>query len=266
MVDKPTDKSLDARWPNLTSIMISHVANESGTFTPQNVINTTTFNDYLNLFMPEVNLALVRAAILKQYSCESAPYHGDYRLCVSTLIRDLSFTCNTRQLYDAYPGKARYMMQYSFPAPCGTGAHHAEDLLPTFINSNTNVTDLLIRFQNVTAERAMEEAAILRRLQAGYQPYLASYAVTGSPNTMKKAVSPDWLPATTTPDGDKLKPVLETRLEAAIHPFFGTVTDTINTKASCDFWTTVAQKISSLYGKGEVEEQLGQLLVQHPEF
>ena len=128
--------------------MVSHVADETKNFTPKYVVSNATFEKFLFSFMPQEQLSGVRNAIREQYDCRSPPYNNNYNFCVSMLIRDSAFTCNTRQLYDAYQGKA-YMMQYSFPqgpAKWLPAATHASDLVPTFANSNTDLFALLKKF------------------------------------------------------------------------------------------------------------------------
>ena len=191
--------------------------------------------------MPEPQLASIRAAVRQQYNCTKNPYNGDYRLCVSTLIRDSTFTCNTRQLYDAYKGKA-YMMQYSFPAPYNAPALHATDLVPTFINSNTNVKALLL-FLSPKLKNPSIAAKIMAALHERYQKYLSSYAAYGNPNKGKYSGTPDWYFATD--DGEQVQHVLEARYKP-LEQFFSTISDSTNTKTSCSFWTQVAKSISKI--------------------
>jgi hypothetical protein len=221
--------------------MVSHVANESGSFIPSYVVSAPTFQKFLGDLLPEPQLAGVRADVSKQYDCTAYPYYGDYRLCVSMLIRDSTFTCNTRNLYFAYYGST-YMMQYSFPAPHSAPALHASDLVPEFINSNTDI-EALLKFLNVSD--AWEGSELLGEFHDNYKKYLASFAVYGNPFIGRPRNEPVWRLAYG--DGNEIRDVMEVRFKAlAEYPFFDTITDTINTGSSCDFWTKTAQKISSL--------------------
>ncbi|KAF2836457.1 alpha/beta-hydrolase [Patellaria atrata CBS 101060] len=237
-------------WQELNSIMVSHVADESGSFTPSYVDSSSSFNQFLCDFMPESKLSGVRDEIKKQYDCTQTPYNGNWTYCVSILIRDSTFTCNTRQLYDAYQGKA-YMMQYSFPAPYGADARHATDLVPTFVNSNTNITDLLINIGNISPGQAKEAQQVISKFHPYYQSYLASYAVYGDPNMAAKN-SVKWPLAQGT--GDQIQSVLQAKfqLSTPFHLFFDVISDSINTQSSCMFWTKLAEEISDI---GSFESQ-----------
>ena len=238
------------------------MGNESGSFIPAYVVSNATFETFLDEFMPEQQLTSIRAAIRGQYNCTEFPYNGDYRLCVSTLIRDSTFTCNTRQLYDAYKGKA-YMMQYSFPAPFNASALHATDLVPTFLNSDTNVTALL-EFLKPNISDPHIAATTISALHQRYQKYLGSYAAYGNPNEGKHLGTPIWSFATD--DSNQVQNVLEARFnpeDILDHPFFDTINDPINTQASCNFWTDVAKNISTIISaKATLSEGL---FVQKPE-
>ena len=88
--------------------------------------------------MPEPQLEVVRQAIKAQYPAQGPPYYGDQRGRIADVIRDSSFTCNTRWLYDAYNsiGAGTYMLQYDFLdyflEQHYNDAIHASDLLPLF--------------------------------------------------------------------------------------------------------------------------------------
>ncbi|KAF4488125.1 hypothetical protein CGGC5_v002798 [Colletotrichum fructicola Nara gc5] len=92
---------------------------------------TDTFTEFLDVFLPGAELVSQRQKIAAQYPCTEAPYDGDYRLCIATVIRDASFTCNTRDLYSAYPSIS-HMMRYGFPT--ASLARRASDLVPLFSN------------------------------------------------------------------------------------------------------------------------------------
>ena len=77
------------------------------------MISKLTFNDFIQAFTPQHRMASVRHVIWIKYDCINALCNDGWRLCVSTLIQDSAFACNTRQLYDAYAGKV-YIMQYLF--------------------------------------------------------------------------------------------------------------------------------------------------------
>ncbi|KAL9110951.1 MAG: hypothetical protein Q9227_004566 [Pyrenula ochraceoflavens] len=246
-------------WKSLQSILVSHVANESATFTPKYVVSAATFNQFLHAFMPEASLAPIRSAILSQYNCTSPPYNGDYRACASTLIRDSTFTCNTRQLFDAYAGKA-YMMQYSFPAPTQPPAQHAQDLVPLFLHDNMNVTALLLFLNSAfTLPEAQQAAFFVQALSRNYKNYLASYAAYGDPNTKKGFDAIKWpLASATGSGGDQVGNVMEARLKpgfSSAHWYFDVNSDGINTKSSCLFWNKIAAMIEGVQRESEAEAE-----------
>ncbi len=79
-------------WTNISGAIISHVANETASFTPAYIVDQDSFNTFLNAFFPEPVLAPVRDLIAQNYDCNSSPYYGDFRMCVAQLIRDSTFT------------------------------------------------------------------------------------------------------------------------------------------------------------------------------
>ena len=238
--------------------MVSHVANESGSFIPLDVVSNVTFQNFVYRFMPEPQLDETRARIYQQYDCEKN-YTGDYKLCVSMLIRDSMLTCNTRVLYDAYMGKA-YMMQYSWPG--GTywlhqpEALHSTDLVPTFINDDTNITALLVDLGGLSTSDATAAAGYLRSLKLDYQSYLSSFVIHGDPNTGNVPWSYRWPPASGTED--LIKNVMDVRgsIRGWRHDFYAIIADPINTKSSCDFWNEVAVNISKVSSRNHSDSDL----------
>jgi hypothetical protein len=242
--------------------MVSHVGNEAGGFTPKHIKSNKTFQEFLHNFMPEKELSDIKTAIQNKYNCQNPPYNGDYHLCASTLIRDSSFTCNTRQLYDAYKriGKDVYMMQYNFPGPRFAPAVHATDLVPTFINNKTKIVRLL---QHLNVPLIIGEliAPFLRELRGPYQKYLSSYAVFGNPNMNLTDSFPAWPIATD--NGDKIVNTLEVEYAKSNHQYFDVTSDIINTHQICGFWNKVAIDISKI--KKGAKHSMMPFLVQRPE-
>ena len=173
------------------------------------------------------------------------------------MIRDAIFTCNTRQLFDAYSGKA-YMMQYSFPAPNKSPALHASDLVPTFINSDTHVIEWL-HSQGLPWLNASAAATVLVGFRPPYQKYFASYAAFGDPNKSPDPNHINWPLASLDAAGD-VTGVLEAHYAPGrhfLHPFFGTITDQQNTADSCDFWTKIANEIEAITSEDKDNSMIG---------
>jgi hypothetical protein len=201
--------------------------------------------------MPEDRLANLRAAIEQQYP--SSAYSGDQQQRVGAVIRDSTFTCNTRFAYDAYaatPAKV-YVMAYDLPTE--TSAHHASDLLPMFWYSRLAVKPFLQQYLCFSLTAAVEAAAAMLLRATHYQQYFASFAVFGDPSDAKADISGTaWAPATTDapPHDDALQNVLSFGLLVSKADY----TDDVNTHSICNFWVDVANKVTE-----EIRKDRGQL-------
>ncbi|KAJ3951283.1 hypothetical protein N0V92_012318 [Colletotrichum tropicale] len=231
---------------SIQSTIISHVLNETASFTPPFVTSADTFTEFLNVFLPGVELASQRQKIAAQYPCTEAPYDGDYRLCIATVIRDASFTCNTRDLYSAYPSIS-HMMRYGFPT--ASLARHASDLVPLFSNYYSEAKAILEK-NNVSTLEADAYAFLLvdSDLAEAYQTYFASFALSGgNPNTLMMPEVLFWEPPTWTVadgSGDELTNVLTVGPPELVYSAFTLdVPDDQNTKSACGFWTEIAKEI-----------------------
>jgi carboxylesterase type B len=204
--------------------------------------------------MPEPELAPARDAIQKQYPAQGPPYNGDPRKRVGALIRDSTFTCNTRQLYDAYKGRSVgvYMMQYDLLESIGQ-AVHASDLVPTFWNSEMNTTKLFYDFLKLPKWKAEMAAAFFdtSEFPQRYQSYFTSHAITGNPNTYRRSGTVAWQNASD--NGNEIVNAMQT----ALLPFFnGKSKDTINTKKTCDFWKNIAYAMSNMSSADTMQQRL----------
>lgn len=248
-------------WKNLESVIVSHMADESGLFIPQNLNTIDGFDDFLDDLFPEPELAPLRAATKKQYPAYRGLIPADQRKRAGALIRDSVFTCTTRVLYDAYHDKIdTYMMQNYFLAAHNL-AFHGADLFPLYWNSDVNVAEVIKSVYNMPSVVADLTAQIFTAYAPKFQAYLASYAVHGNPNTGRVPETPEWKVATN--DSDKLHNVLRTLYRPpTIYPkrpalfFDPTSTDMINTHSRCDFWTQAALEIAKLIGAEEAEDSL----------
>jgi carboxylesterase type B len=231
----------------MDSLIVSHVANESGSFIPKFIHTEADFTTFVTNFLPEPQLVPVRAAVQNKYPAQGPPYNGDQRARAGALIRDSTFTCNTRQLYEAYKDRSigLYMMQYDFLASKNY-ALHASDLLPTFWNGEMDTAKLfedLLHLEPLLAE-AVAFAFDHSGYAPAYQSYFASHAVFGDPNTARRWNTMPWPNATD--NGQEVTDVMETRFSAILDFFDGQTVDQVNTRASCDFWLQVAFWITNL--------------------
>lgn len=224
---------------------MSHVYNESGLFVPKFIQNETDVGKYIRDFFPQPNLSGLKTAVLKQYPADGYPYWGNARNRTEAIIRDMSFTCNTRLLYDAYHNKApTYMMQYDFLSKLGL-ALHGTDLLPLFFNSKFDILSLLkARLPKGLKWAAEMLTKLVGVLAPRYQAYFTSHAIYGDPNTGKNPITPTWKPAIN--DSNNVKQVMEVTANVFeyFHPEF---TDIINTNEACDFWKAAAWNITNIY-------------------
>jgi hypothetical protein len=222
-------------------MIISHVGNEAGSFIPPWVKKPEDFTTYLEKFMPEDRLAYVRAAIEQQYP--SSAYLYDQQLRVGAVIRDSTFTCNTRFAHDAYaatPAKL-YMMAYNLPDRFNS--HHGSDLLPTFWYARLDVAAFLEKYLCLGEWRAGLAAVAMQWRASYYQSYLASFAVFGDPSDPNAHGSGShWAPATTAapPHDDALRKVLRFGLWDSDADYV----DDANTHSICNFWVDVAYNVT----------------------
>jgi hypothetical protein len=223
----------------MRALIVSHVGNEAGSFIPSWVQTPENFTTYLVKFMPEARLAYVRAAIERQYP--SSAYSDNQQLRVGALIRDSTFTCNTRFLYDAYaaaPAKV-YMMAYHLPNQ--TSASHASDLLPTFWHKRLAVQPFLEKYLCLDWFSAGKAAVAMRFRAKYYQQYLASFAVFGDPSDARADIEgKKWLPATADAHDGALHNVLRFGLTHSEADYV----DEDNKHAACNFWVEVAYNVT----------------------
>ena len=248
---------LDNFNPNLASIMISHVEDEAAIFVPKSSLtNSEYLTTYISNFMPQPSLSLARSSIESQYALSS--YSNNPTSQLNAVIRDSSFTCNTRWLFDAYHTNSStsvYMMEYDYALTVlkrSLPAWHAMDLLPTFWNTEVNFTAFLMTAsknsgQPLSLAEAAALASLIRLLAPQYQSYLVSHAIFGDPNKGSFTEVP-WSTATITASADDISNVqLVTIKPHFLSPFFTpsftVITDTINTADGCDFWKTLASSI-----------------------
>ncbi len=167
-------------------------------------------------------------------------------MCVATVIRDSTFTCNTRQLFNAYPSIS-YMLRYSFYQDAL--AVHATDLVPTFMNDETDAYNMLVA-NGVPKIDATLYAYMLEDGPSGwYQDYLSSFSVYGDPNTGKSSTAQEWPIAT---QGDQVGNVLEVYGKDSSQ----LISDDQNTQTTCDFWTGIAKIVEGQAVSGVSEGRM----------
>jgi carboxylesterase type B len=175
-------------WKDMDLLIVSRVAIKSGSFVPKFMRTEANFTTFVNDFLPKPQLVPIRAAVKRQYPAQGPPYNGDQRARAGALIRDSTFTCNTRQLYEAYKDRPidLYMMQYDFLAS-ENYALHASDLLPTFWNVQMDTAKLFEDLLHLSPLRAKPAAFAFDHsgYAPAYQSTFTSHAVFGDPNTAR---------------------------------------------------------------------------------
>ncbi|KAI9839327.1 MAG: hypothetical protein M1838_004391 [Thelocarpon superellum] len=221
-------------WKGLESIVISHVSDEAEIFVDGHITNSQQFDEYINDAFPNYTAPSGLNAIIEQRYPASRYASTDDR--TKALVRDVSFTCNTRYLANAYSGRA-WNMQYSVGLL--DQALHASDLLPLFYDIYlTNPTDF-------GSQVAYPLVPGFGPLAAAYQSYLTSHAIYGDPNAARggwgDVATIDWPEATTS--SDQLGNVLNVG-----NLGFSLINDDQNTNQTCRFWLEAFAAASSLGG------------------
>ncbi|KAK2594035.1 hypothetical protein QQS21_008254 [Conoideocrella luteorostrata] len=228
----------------ISSAIISHTLNEAHSFTPEGITSEEKFNAFLAIFLPGDKLTAQRQKIHHQYDCKTK-YNGDYTRCIATVIRDASFTCNTRDLFSAYTDKS-YMMRYGFPL--ADYAYHASDLIALFSNTAKEALDLLEKNGlEPWLAKLYADMLVGNNISVAFQTYFASFALSGNPNklpfpSVPKGPVPEWPIADGS--GDEITKVLQVQGPSGQKPFEFQPDDQ-NSKTVCSFWTTLALEIVS---------------------
>lgn len=163
-------------------------------------------------------------------------YGGDFRLCVATMIRDSAFTCNTRQLFNAFPSIS-YMLRYSFYEEAL--AVHATDLIPTFMNGVIDAYNILVANDIGKLKAAFYAGLLDAGMSSWYQDYLSSFGVYGNPNTGAQSNAQQWPLAT---QGEEVGNVLEVYDDDSSR----LIQDDQNTQSTCQFWQKMAGLIENI--------------------
>ena len=236
-------------------------------FTPSFINSNGAFAYFLNLFLDPSKTGLYEqqiTAIQNLYSSIVDPHAR-----ASQVIRDSSFTCNTRYLFDAYSSSSSvYMMDYEFFAnPSIPGvpplAFHGADLLPLFyfkgIDTVAIWTQVSKSYPQVTQAQVNQFMNLVGMLSPGYQRYFVSLAVSGDgdPNTFNKILQPTWSVATVNGD-TSLGNVNQVFLDPPLSDFHTHSTDNINIENPwCSFWANMSGWLEAT-APSEVKDKNGQ--------
>lgn len=174
------------------------------------------------------------------------------------MIRDSSFTCNTRFLHDAYPSARRWMMAYNFPQ--AIDSFHAGDLVPLYMNNISDAIAMISQYaskQLFPTQISALATAVAHKIQPTYQAYLAAFAANGDPNSIITSSRTIAAAATTTvisaPSWTTASPgpTLGNVMAASNHGWDANEQDDQNTEAICAFWQTIAAELMQVRSLSE---------------
>jgi hypothetical protein len=197
-------------------------------FTDSSVTDDDKFNEMLSrTYGNRTELAELRARVLKLFppvSAGGSPYKTQ-KDRFSQYVSEQSFTCHNRLLADAYPGKV-YSVQYAVSP--GT---HGSDQTGTFFNT--------LNPQYAGLSKSELEGRI------AFQSYLASHAVTGSPNKLRnQATTIEW-PLTTGFNDTTLSNVLNVESLSG-KSGLSLIKDPFQVKDRCQFWTDLQKTVETI--------------------
>lgn len=195
-------------------------------------------------------MAQLRQDIESQYP--SSAYGGNQVARVKEVIQDSVFTCNTRQMYDAYHNHTHvYMFVYDLGdfSPHGTNyAVHASDLVSLYFTADWRLAAYLREKQNMSWIEADLIVEDVNREASIYQAYWAAHALTGDPNGASNLHTrlTVWPEAT-----DNVTNVQNALLLSRLGFFYNNTTDTVNTAAACSYWEMAAHMIENMRTLGD---------------
>ena len=236
-------------FSNLTSILITHVDDEATGFVPSWIKTEDNITQYIQNFLPQPSNAALRQKILNQCPCDNS----QPRDCLAAIIRDLSFTCNTRYLFNAY--SPTYMGNYAVDEIVYIKkAAHGTDLAPLYWSPEANFSQFLVD----TAESAGSSIpdSIIKGMSAffgGYDTYFApryqsrfvSHAVFGDPNQGWDQDVPWPTAVVNADDNGTLGHVLQAESNIKNASMFVLIDDLQNTEKACNFWLDIASNVTS---------------------
>ena len=223
-------------WKGIDSAIISHCQNEAEAFTPEYVVGKEDFEAFLEAYLPGENMKPERDAIKNKYQCRIR-FLGDYGACLRAVIRDSTFTCNTRNLFDVF-APVSYTMSYGYPSKAL--ALHGTDLLPMFMNE-TQVVKFLVASGQKQLVAETYARRLVNKVTEPFLRYYASFATSGEPNSMLEEGGVAW--PVTNGERNKLRQVLQAGVNG-----FRLITDGQNTRNACDFWEDIARRLVNKQG------------------
>ncbi|OBT60417.1 hypothetical protein VE03_10255 [Pseudogymnoascus sp. 23342-1-I1] len=250
------DLDFSGKHVNCSSLVLSHDFDEASLFLAKWVKTKEDFTEFVRLAFPGDQLGEVRKRIEEKYPPIRFDYNQNRRL--RTVLRDSTFVCNKRQIYNAYKNTSTvYAARFEIPP-----AQHGTDLLAIIWNRSVDIKALIKnRLPKIPDWIPALLEAIWIPIATKYQVYFAGHALSGDPNNL---INNGLKWEVTTDDGDELVNSLKIGLQYSnpSHRFFALGQDRQTSEANCAFWDDIAETISGL--EGNEARPLG-FNVQRPE-
>ncbi len=256
----------------LDTIAVSHVdlevpypsSSNGSSFIPlpirQNSSSEEKFQDFLNEVFTGSAYVEIRKQISQRYPLAA---YLDQVARAAAVIRDSSFTCNTRYIIDTYlsAGTKVYAMDYALFSQYNASTH-ASDLLPDFSSPAANSRPVLECIAKVTGIKLTAAVWYVQsRTAPRMQQYFTDHAIWSDPNHNIGWSEYHWRAAKTeqceqcsegTGVWNLLKP--EDNVLSVWSNNAGA--DSQTPSRVCDFWSSIAKQVIKLYNQdvGDVEE------------
>jgi carboxylesterase type B len=221
---------------------VSHDHDEVSLFLAKWVDTEDEFSEFLTYAFPGAALANIRDRIEKQYPAKF--FDSQQKMRMRKVLRDSTFVCNTRQIYNAFHNDSTvYTAKFDMPP-----AQHGFDMFALIWHRGVDVSELLKN----ASDKIPDFLLVLfdqfwPQFAPRFQAYFVGHAIAGNPNWLGRR-GLNWEP--TVDDGNELTNSLKMGLFTDYdHPFFNSGTDAQNSMENCAFWDEIAKDISALEKK-----------------
>jgi carboxylesterase type B len=220
---------------------VSHDHDEVSLFLAKWVQTKENFTEFLTYAFPGAKLANIRDRIEKQYPARL--FDPKQKMRMRKVLRDSTFVCNTRQIYNAFRNDSTvYTAKFEMPP-----AQHGFDMFALIWHRGVAVSELLKNASEKIPDFILDIFDNIWPVFAPrFQDYFAGHALTGNPNQLHHRRGLEWKP--TVDDGNELTNSLKMGLMYPnyAHPFFTSGKDAQNSMENCAFWDEIAKDISAL--------------------
>ena len=250
-----TTKSSGSYSDKLESVIITHVEDEAGGFVPSWIQDEDDITTYLRNFLPQPDNAYLISQIMDHYPASNyfSSWPNENKTRLANMIRDLSFTCNTRYLFDAYHESIpTYMGEYAVDIIVFfEKAAHGTDLAPLFWSPEGNFSAFLRDAEGQGGSSPISDGIFKGMSEffgnstyfaPRFQSHFVSHAIFGTPNKGWDKDFP-WPEAVSNSDGT-IGNVSKAQSSILFKRFFELINDDQNTASACGFWLDIAKNIT----------------------